>query len=533
MSANIKVLLRSRQTLIWISTREEMRVERSIIESAAKVGYNTVLWDCARGLHTNGNEDFADGRRAADPNKAIDACVANAERRVWIFRDLNKWLTAPSTIRRLKNAARDLQSAPGGSERAIIIISPSAEVPEDLQGIATVIDWALPNREEVAEILTATINATSQGLRAQMENGSEVAATRLKTLELALLNGAKEAAVDAAVGLTAEEIAGCYARSIVSTGAIDPDLIRKDKASVITQSQVLTWYEPDPRGLDAIGGLEGLKSWLRSRRAAFSARARKFGLKFPKGVLLAGVPGCGKSLTCKAVASAWGMPLLQLDLGALKSKYVGESEANIRRALKTAETVSPCVLWIDEVEKALAGSTGSQGDGGVGSDALGAILTFMQECESPVFVIMTANDAASLPPELMRKGRLDEVFFVDLPNPSERLAVLETSIRQFDRDPTTMDLGELVVATDTFTGSEIANMVPDALFECFNDGERDLTTDDLLRAASTVVPLAKTAEEKIKALRQWATGRARPASISTEKAKATGVVGRAVQLDLD
>jgi hypothetical protein len=232
------------------------------------------------------------------------------------------------------------------------------------------------------------------------------------------------------------------------------------------------------------------------------------------------VHNCGKSLIAKCVASAWGVPLLRLDLGALRSKYVGDSEANIRKALQVAETVSPCVLWVDEVEKALAGSTGEQGDGGVSADALGAVLSWMQERKGSVFVVATANDVRALPPELLRKGRFDEVFWVDLPTRDERKAILASALREHGRDLDALGsaygnevtLDQFLGLTEGFTGAEIAALVPDALFEAFADEERALTVEDLENSAGSVVPLSKTAKEKLDDLRAWARGRARPAS---------------------
>lgn len=282
---------------------------------------------------------------------------------------------------------------------------------------------------------------------------------------------------------------------------------------MIAREKVLTWHDPDPRGLAAVGGLELLKGWLNARRAAFGPKARAFGLPAPKGCMLVGVPGCGKSLVAKAVAAAWQMPLLRLDMGALRSKYVGDSEANIRKALQVAEAVSPCVLWLDEIEKSLAGATGPQGDGGVAADALGAVLSWMQERAGAVFVIATANDVSSLPPELLRKGRFDELFFVDLPTAPERAAILRASLGQFNRSDAKVDIDGLAAsALQGFTGAEISALIPDALFAAFADGERQIINQDILEAAMTVVPLSKTAAEKISTLRDWAKGRARPAS---------------------
>lgn len=385
--------------------------------------------------------------------------------------------------------------------QAIIILTPAAEVPPELAGHATVIESPLPDRAEIASILDDAVSPLPEDLRAT-----------------AVPNGLRDAAIDAAVGLTGEEAQACYAKSLVLLRRIDPAAVAREKKRVIARERVLEWYDPLPGGLDAVGGLENLKEWLRQRSLAHSAKARAYGLPAPKGALLVGVPGCGKSLTAKAIATAWGVPLLRVDLGALKSKFVGESEANLRKAFKVIETVGRCVVWFDEIEKALAGATQGAADGGVSSDALGSVLSWMQERQGEAFMIATANDVSSLPPELLRKGRFDEIWWVDLPTQSEREAVLMAALASYGRSGIEIDYAAVAKACDGFTGSEIAALVPDALFSAFADGEREIATKDLVAAAATVVPLSKTAAERITRLREWAQGRARPAG-ATESAK--------------
>jgi SpoVK/Ycf46/Vps4 family AAA+-type ATPase len=244
--------------------------------------------------------------------------------------------------------------------------------------------------------------------------------------------------------------------------------------------------------------------------------------------MLVGVPGCGKSLTAKAIATAWSVPLLRVDLGALKSKFVGDSEANLRKVFKLIEAIGRCVVWFDEIEKALQGATSGSADGGVSSDALGSVLSWMQERQGEAFVIATANDVSTLPPELLRKGRFDEIWFVDLPTTDERAAVLSAAMRSHGRGDVAVNAAKVAKVTEGFTGSEIAAIVPDALYTAFEDGAREITTEDLVGAALTVVPLSKTAAEKITKLRDWAAGRARPASAAEAAPKAK----RAVSLDL-
>lgn len=507
---DITALLRARNTLLWVVTREEVRVERALTEAAAKASYMVRFWDCANGISDlDGKQISANG----DPAACIQYIKDNKDRCVYILRDLHKWLDA-MTLRGVRSLARQLQTLGRNEARSIVVLTPSAEVPAELAGHATVIDYPIPDRAEVATILDSIVESLPKEMR-----------------EKAVDDGMRDACIDAAVGLTAEEVANCYSRSVVTKRRIDPAMVSSEKRRVIAREKVLTWHEPDPRGMDGIGGLDVLKAWLVRRKAGFSAQARAYGLPAPKGVMLVGVPGAGKSLTAKCIASAWQVPLLRLDLGALRSKYVGDSEANIRKALQVAEAVSPCVLWLDEVEKAMAGATGSQGDGGVAADALGTILSWMQERSGSVFVVATANDVRALPPEFLRKGRFDDVFFVDLPSQAERTEIIGTALAQYNQAHLPIDRAAVAEATDGFTGAEIAALVPDAMFDAFADSERALTTADVLKAASTVVPLAKTASEKIEALRNWAKGKARLAS--TPAASATAGKTRAVDVDIE
>ena len=490
VNADITALLRARHTLLWITSREEMRVERACIDAAGVAKFQVCTWDCATGLTNAEGSSVRAGLN--DPSAMLDYIRNTKSRVVYVLRDLHKWFD-PIVLRSVRSLARDLQTAPPNEARAIVILTPSGDVPAELSG-ATVIEYPLPDRTEVARILDDVLEALPEDIR-----------------ESAAPNGTRERAIDSAVGLTAEGIANCYARSLVTSRKIDPALVMASKKQAIKASGI-TVYDPDPRGLDAIGGYDVLKTWAKQRALAFSKEAREYGLPAPKGALLVGPPGTGKSLTAKAFGVAFQMPVLRLDLGSTKSKYVGESEQNIRGALKVAEAMAPCVLWLDEIEKALAGATGPQGDGGVSADALGTILSWMQEKTAPVFVVATANDVRALPPELLRKGRFDEMFFIDLPTTAERVEIVKAALAQYSRSADGIDITTLATLTDGFTGAEIAAVIPDALFTAFADGQRPLTTGDLTVAVATVVPLSKTAAEKLQALREWAKGRARPAS---------------------
>jgi ATP-dependent 26S proteasome regulatory subunit len=506
-AADLVAALRARNPLIWIRTAEELRVEKYIFEAAAAAGYVPYTWDVAQGVTDIAGKlvpGIVDGSDPGDTLKAIRDYAKRpaAGRKVWILRDLAPWLAGPigiATVRQLRNLTRLLPGTPREVAQAIVVLTPSADVPIELSSVATVIDWPLPDRDEIGGILDATLASLPEDVQLN-----------------AVPNGARSTAVDAAVGLTADRIQTCFAESLVKLRRIDPVLVTREKRRVLAEEKVLEWIDPPAGGLDVIGGLDALKTRLTARSAAYSTAARNYGLPAPRGALFVGVPGCGKSLMGKAVAAAWRVPLLRLDLNALRSKYVGESEANLRRAFRVIEAVGRAVIWIDEIEKALAGATQGAADGGIASDALGAVLSWMQERQGEAFIIATSNDIEGLPPELLRKGRFDEIWFVDTPTKRERIAVLEATLRTYNRDRTGLDLDRIASVTEGFTGAELSALVPDGMFTAFADGARPLSTADLLAAVATVTPLVKTAEKKIRTLREWAQGRARPATSDTD-----------------
>ena len=509
IASDISAALRARAPLIWIVTREESRAERYIMQAAASANYVCRTWDVAQGAAEMSGKLLPDiGGR--DPSEMLAAILQRSQgggdRGLWIMRDLPVWLAGQpgaAVCRMLRNIAKARPRMAQDNAQAIIVLSPDSKVPDELSGHATVIDWPLPDRFEIGMLLDSTIETNKN---------------KLTNLESEMTNGRRDAAIDAALGLSEEETAAAYSTSLVKHRTIDALAVAREKKRVIAKERVMEWYDPLPGGLASVGGLENLKTWLLTIADAWSEKARKYGLKPRKGCLLVGVPGCGKSLTAKAIATALGIPLIRLDLGALKSKFIGESEQNIRKAFKVIEAIGRCVVWLDEIEKALAGATDGSADGGVSTDALGSVLTWMQERQGEAFVIATANDVSKLPPELMRKGRFDEVFFVDLPTMSERKSILQASLRSNGRTPDGLDLDRVAAACfrDSlqygFTGSEVSELVPSAMFAAYADGARPITTADLLTAAQDTVPLAKTASDKIANLRQWAVGKARPAT---------------------
>ncbi len=492
-------LLRARNHLLIVQSDDELAAESAIIEASAAAKYECRLWDCASGL-SKADGATIDASMVAPmgdlPPGVLDRVRDDKSRAVYILRDFHAFWSSPYVVRTLRTLARALQRAPKNEARVIIILTGSAEVPPELKGQAPRIKWALPTRPEMAKLLDDTIASLPEELRAS-----------------AAPNGTRAAAIDAAMGLTNRQAADCFALSLVKGRTVVPSLVSAAKKSIIAAGKGLTWEDPDPRGMSAVGGLSNVKAWLTKRRSAFSEKARAYGLTPPKGMFLVGLPGTGKTLVSKCVAAAWGLPLISLDLGLLKEKFVGSSEENMAATLAMLDAIAPCVVRIDEIEKALAGATeDGGGDGGVSKGALGSILSWMSDRKSAVFVIATANDVRALPAELLRKGRFDEVFFVDLPTTDERAAIVGASLAAHGRGAVVVDAAAVARATQGFSGAEIAALVPDALFQAFDDGEREIATEDLLTAAASVVPLSMTAKDKIDNLRAWAKGKARFAS---------------------
>ena len=534
--ADITLALRARCSGFWVTTRDESRAEQDLIPAIANAGYRPRFWDLANGITgidgkpERGNPEF---NAPEDPDQVLDGIGAksrqkmydsDSDRNVWILRDLAPWLEGVAgalTMRKLRNLLRPdaLSGTPRNTAQAIIVLSASATPPPELADALTVIEWPLPDREEIGVILDGAVEVLPDALRTKVQ--------------LVLKNGARDSAIDAAVGLSSQEVQTTFAKSLIGVGTIDPVSIAAEKKRLIGKGGVLEWMEPLRGGMDAVGGLENLKAYMTSHAVAYTAEARAYGLKPSQGVLLLGIPGCGKTMSARAIAAALGWPLVRLDLGAQKSKYVGESEATLRKTLAQIDAIGQLVVLMDEIEKALAGATGGDSDGGVSADALGTILSWMQDRQGEAFVIATANNVEALPPELLRKGRFSEIFWVDLPNHTERESVLEAALRSHGRDADTLGIDTQLVAeaTDTFSGAEIAELVPEAMFIAFPDGGREITTDDLLVVAEQIVPMARTSSEKINRLRETWSGRARQASRADRPQQATVTRGTR-QLDL-
>ena len=321
--------------------------------------------------------------------------------------------------------------------------------------------------------------------------------------------------MQAALGLTLGEAENVFAKIIVQEQRLSGDHVNEvfaEKQQIIRKSGLLEYYSAN-EDFSNVGGLAVLKDWLNKRAVAFTDEARAFGLPSPKGILLLGVQGCGKSLCAKAVSRLWHLPLLRFDMGRMFGSLVGSSEENVRRAIAVAESVAPAVLWVDEIDKAFVGSQSSGAtDGGTTARVFGTFLTWLSEKNTAVFVVATANDVSQLPPELLRKGRLDEIFYVDLPSEEERLEIFRIHIVKRRRDPKDFDLETLVAASPDFSGAEIEEAIISALYDAFYQ-KQELTTEHILTTLNQTVPLAKTMSEKVSSQRNWAVGRARNASV--------------------
>jgi len=541
---DVAALLRARNPLLLVVTAEESRAEQNLFNAISRAGFMPHTWDMAAGPQAmDGSPEGPDlGVNPADPDGMLDMIRdRTGSRDVWILRDFPEWYSGGGagaiTLRRLRNLARPdaLPTKARDDAQAIIVLTPTVEVPPQLTNHTTVLEFPLPERAEIADMLDVAVESAVQGILSNPKNK-----LNFDQLSAQIVNGSREAAIDAAVGLSGEEAQATFAKSLVQHRKLHPPTIAAEKKRIIARDGLLEWIDPPAGGLANVGGLDEFKAHVMESAMAYTPEARAYGLPTPKGVFLMGISGCGKSELAKAIPGELGMPLIRMDLGALKSKFVGDSEANLRKALATIDAIGRCEVWLDEVEKAMQGATSGSADGGVSADALGAILTWMQERRGEAYVVATANDVTALPPELMRKGRFDETFWVDLPTAPERAAIIAATLPKYphaDGTPRTadilnIDLDAVAEVTDTFTGAEMASLVPDALKAAFADGQREPATEDLVQAAKRIVPMATTQEKKITALRsEWAS-RTRPANTPrTKPATAGNAAGRQIDID--
>ncbi len=509
----IRRLIRARFPLLYVQTPEESRLLAELVglfnDPSTKPSREIFTWSVTDGLAALGRPGPPETRQ---PQVALEAATRLDLASVVIFFDLHPWLGTPNQpadpqlIRQLHNVAQQYRD--GSQARMLILVSPVLRIPVELEHMVTVVDFPLPVQPQLRQLLVKMIDGNkANGITSEVDSaGLDKIAT-------------------AALGLTLNEAENAFARALGDDSRLtlaDLPLVVGEKRQIIRRSGVLEVVDSEVRLAD-IGGLANLKKWLVKRTGAWSTEAEQYALPAPKGVLVTGIPGCGKSLTAKAMASAWSIPLIRLDIGKIFAGLVGESEENMRNALATAEAIAPCVLWIDEIEKGFS-SAGGERDSGTSARVFGSFLTWMQERTKPVFVIATANDISRLPPEFMRKGRFDEIFFIDLPTAAERIDIFRLHLAsRLKKGPALGDLpvtdellADLSERTEGFSGSEIEQAVISACFDSF-DGRRPLTADDVRRAIGNTVPLSVTQSEQILALRAWADMRAVSASTVADR----------------
>jgi len=482
----LKTLVDSNVTLVHVVSREERRVIEVLKAVAQELKRGLVAWDVA---------DLGDELVPCRPRfditqpgamQMLEAIQAFGGDAMFALKDFHAQLKTdgPIVSRKLRNLARALESQK--QRKTVFILSPVAALPEELKDELYVVDVPLPTISELQEVFTTRTG----GVRHL----------------ISLKKTGQDRLVESALGLTTNQFTRVLARILVVKGAIDEsaiDLLLTEKQQIIRESGALEFY-PASEGLASIGGLKGLKSWLERREIGFAPDGREYGLPFPKGVALIGIPGTGKSLSAKVIARILKMPLLRLDMGAVFGSLVGQSEENIKTAIKLAETVSPCVLWIDEVEKGFAGAGGGGGDAGTAARVFGHFLSWMQDKTKPVYIVATANDVSQVPREFLRKGRFDEVFFLDLPNPQERRDILGVHLRKYLQTSRGFDLDELVGKTENYVGAEIEHAIKEAMYMAANQGLRAVSQDDILQAISEIKPLFGYHKPQTQNLRQWA-----------------------------
>ena len=503
IATEIETLVRARYPILYVISSEEVRVQELLSQIAQRRQKKVFEWTYSQGLTPAGSSIQSQKHRNAstkDPLLALDQVIDQVEPAIFIFKDFHPFLTRNNfaVIRKLKEIALHLKN----SFKTVVLVSPTLEIPTELEKEITVLNFPLPTREELGKLLDHILEDISQ----------------FKQVKIDLDDTGRERLLQAALGLTLGEAENVFAKIIVQDGRLSGDDVNEvfaEKQQIIRKSGLLEYYATDETFAN-VGGMTVLQEWLQKRSLAFTAEAREFGLPPPKGVLLLGIQGCGKSLCAKAVSALWQLPLLRFDMGRMFGSLVGSSEENVRKAISVAESVAPAILWVDEIDKAFAGSQGSGStDGGTTARVFGTFLTWLSEKKAPVFVVATANDISQLPPELLRKGRLDEIFFVDLPSSEERADIFRIHLSKRNRQSEEFDLAALVKASPEFSGAEIEEAINSALYDAFY-ARQPLATAHVLESLQQTVPLARTMDEQINRLRTWAEGRARNASVVRE-----------------
>lgn len=481
---DLEVILLSRFPIVLIETHEEARV-LDLLERACNLRDRALFtWNVSAGLRRNGRTDRTPETK--EPAAVLRHIEATPQNGIYTLLDFHPYLQDPVNVRLIKNIAQSYHK----TERTLVFVSHQITLPPELERLAARFELSIPDLPGIRAILKEEIGAWER-FNDKVRGAQDAVDTLVRHL----------------VGLTGEDARRLIRLALRNDGMITHDdlpRVLKAKHDLFSQGGVLN-LELDTAQFSDIAGVTRLKRWLESRRPAFAGAPEATGLDIPRGIMLLGVQGCGKSLAAKAVAGAWNVPLLHLDFGSLYNKYIGETERNLREALKTADAMAPCILWIDEIEKSLS-TEGSESDGGASQRLLGTLLTWMAERKSRVFIVATANNIQALPPELVRKGRLDEIFFVDLPDAVTRADILRIHLTRRKQDPATFDLTQLAAACESFSGAEIEQAVVSALYEAAA-GRTPLTSDLLLSEIQRTRPLSVVMGEKLQALRDWARDR--------------------------
>lgn len=505
LAKQLDLLIRARYPLLYIVAVEEEPVEAVFrqVQEYTQPQRSLLLWDIARGWADNGSDKGSVMAALSRISKTTDQ-----EPTIFVLRDLHPFLKSPiaeknvPVVRELKNLARELKT----SRRTIVLTSHTLELPAELTDEVTVVDFPLPSTQEIDYLISQL-----------------VVSEKLKVSGLA-----REQLVKACQGLSRSRIRRVLAKALAAKQQVDEtdiDGVLEEKKQAIRQTGILEFFT-SKESLKNVGGLENLKQWVRHRQDAFTDEARSYGIPNPKGVLLVGIQGTGKSLSAKTIAHEWRLPLLRLDSGRLFGGIVGESENRVRQMIQLAEAMAPCILWIDEIDKAFGNITsGADGDSGTSRRVFGSLITWMQEKTTPVFIVATANNVQILPAELLRKGRFDEIFFLNLPTDLERQDIFRVHLQRLRPNRLReFDLALLSRQARNFSGAEIEQVIVDAMHRAFGQGvdrqRRDFTTEDIVRAIEETVPLAAIAYEQIERLKQWAAeAGARTASNDGQLAK--------------
>lgn len=509
----LNAYLNSSYPLLWVQTHEEGRVVSEVAEAflnpppesdrRARVIFE---WDAVRGLT---KMELNKGRTALADTTAVKKLLdhiekgaevggAGTDRKLYLVKDFHPYFQEPVVRRAIRNLISRLKTR----GTTVLFISPVYAIPEELVKDTQFLDFALPDETGLRERLYFV----RRGAEASKATGCPHDFSISPEIELR--------AIEAAKGLTDGEAENAFTLAVVQNKKFDSNFVNvvfEEKVTHLRKTGLLTYLEPDVT-FDSVGGLEGLKTWIRQRGQAYLPEARKYGLPYPRGMLLCGVPGCGKTLLAKATSSELGLPAFQLDVGSLFAKLVGETEQNFRRVTQAVDGIGSCILFIDEIEKALNRSAVSgQGDTGTSSRSFGTLLTWLSDHKTPVFVIGTSNNFTVLPPEMIRKGRFDELFWLDLPSESDRVAIFRVLLKRYSRDYKKFDLKRLSKEAKGFTGAEIEQVIVATMFRCFSDKQREITDADLVMEIQNTTPQAKTNEADILRMRSEAEGKLRMA----------------------